>query len=268
MKMARMENKRISNNSLELRTPQPSLLKNTSSVLKWRAEREWERGLKGRRKSILNISFQSNVNNLCCLCFLLLLFIYLLLSFQQPAHFSKASWTGKLYQTFEFSFKRLSPCLFIYFSFFTLVLLLFGEAMKLWWEANLTRILLWWPQANANKEVSIKIRASFFFYSVFSHQNTLNGQLHAFTHPSINNRSNGSNNSTSPLMWKFVWGDSRCTWPWPPKERESGQVILFGTLNNSDFEKMKGESEMFLKKIFVCCSKLWTRQHLVPWNTK
>lgn len=128
MKMARMENKRISNNSLELRTPQPSLLKNTSSVLKWRVEREWARGLKGRRKSILNISFQSNVNNLCCLCFLLLLFIYLLLSFQQPAHFSKASWTGKLYQTFEFSFKRLSPCLFIYFSFFTLVLLLFGEA--------------------------------------------------------------------------------------------------------------------------------------------
>lgn len=119
--------------------------------------------------------------------------------------------------------------------------------MKLWWEANLTRILLWWPQANANKEVSIKICAS-FFYSVFSHQNTLNGQLHAFTHPSINNRSNGSNNSTSPLMWKFVRGDSRCTWPWPPKERESGQVILFGTLNNSDFEKMKGESEMFLKK--------------------
>lgn len=33
-------------------------------------------GLKGRRKSILNISFQSNVNNLCCLSFLSLLFIY------------------------------------------------------------------------------------------------------------------------------------------------------------------------------------------------
>lgn len=97
---------------------------NTSTVLKWRGERE----LKGRRKSILNISFQSNVNNLCCLCFLLLLFIYLLLSFQQPACFSKASWTGKLYKTFEFSFKRLSACLFIYFFFFTLVLLLFGEA--------------------------------------------------------------------------------------------------------------------------------------------
>lgn len=124
MKMVRLENKRISNNLLELRTPHPSPLKNTSSVLKWRAERE----LKGRRKSILNISFQSNVNNLCCLCFLLLLFIYLLLSFQQPARFSKASWTGKLYQTFEFSFKRLSPRLFIYFFFFTLVLLLFVEA--------------------------------------------------------------------------------------------------------------------------------------------
>lgn len=125
MKMARIDNKRTSNNSLELCTPQPSPLKNTSSVLKWR---EGGGELKGRRKSILNISFQSNVNNLCCLCFLLLLFIYLLLSFQQPARFSKASWTGKPYQTFEFSFKRLSPRLFIYFFFFTLVLLLFGEA--------------------------------------------------------------------------------------------------------------------------------------------
>ncbi len=124
MKMAWIDNKRTSNNSLELCTPQPSPLKNTSSVLKWRGKRE----LKGRRKSILNISFQSNVNNLCCLCFLLLLFIYLLLSFQQPARVSKASWTGKLYQTFEFSFKRLSARLFIYFFFFTLVLLLFGEA--------------------------------------------------------------------------------------------------------------------------------------------
>lgn len=124
MKMARIANKRISNNSLELCAHQPSPLKNTSSVLKWRGNRK----LKGRRKSILNISFQSNVNNLCCLCFLLLLFIYLLLSFQQPVCFSKASWTGKLYQTFEFSFKRLSPRLFIYFFFFTLVLLLFGEA--------------------------------------------------------------------------------------------------------------------------------------------
>lgn len=170
MKMARMENKRISNNSLELRTPQPSLLKNTSSVLKWRAEREWERGLKGRRKSILNISFQSNVNNLCCLCFLLLLFIYLLLSFQQPAHFSKASWTGKLYQTFEFSFKKaFSLFIYIFLLLYTcLVVIWWGEHMKLWWEANLTRILLWWPQANANKEVSIKICDSFFLQRLLS----------------------------------------------------------------------------------------------------
>lgn len=124
MKMARVEDKRISKNMLELRTPHPSSLKHTASVLKWRGERE----LKGRRKSILNISFQSNVNNLCCLCFLLLLFIYLLLSLPQPVRFSKASRRGKLYQTFEFSFKRLSPRLFIYFSSFTLVLLFFGEA--------------------------------------------------------------------------------------------------------------------------------------------
>lgn len=56
-------------------TLQPSPLQNTPGVLK------------GRRKSITNISFQSNVNNLCCLCFLLLLFIYLLLSFQKPVLF-------------------------------------------------------------------------------------------------------------------------------------------------------------------------------------
>lgn len=73
------------------------------------------RELKGRRKSILNISFQSNVNNLCCLCFLLLLFIYLLLSFQQPARFSKASWTGKPYQTLSLVSKGFLP-IYLYIS--------------------------------------------------------------------------------------------------------------------------------------------------------
>lgn len=113
--------------------------------------------LKGRRKSILNISFQSNVNNLCCLCFLLLLFIYLLLSFQLPARFSKASWTGKLYQTFEFSFKRLSPRLFIYFFFFTLVLLLFGEANIWSFDEKQTWHVFFsdWPQGNLNKLLNI-----------------------------------------------------------------------------------------------------------------
>lgn len=110
-KTMKIDNKRTSNNSLGLRTPQPSPLKNTCSVLEWR---RGERSLKGRRKSILNISFQSNVNNLCCLCFLLLLFIYLLLSFQQPARFSKASRTGKPYQTSELGFKRLSLHFYLY----------------------------------------------------------------------------------------------------------------------------------------------------------
>lgn len=65
-------------------------------------------------------------------------------------------------------------------------------------------------------------------------------------------------------MWKFVRGDSRCTWPWPPKERESGQVILFGTLNNSDFEKMKGESEMFLKKYLYVAQNFELDSTLYP----
>jgi len=94
MKTAQMEHKRISNKLAR------AAYTSAITAQKYTQCFEMKGGeLKGRRKSILNISFQSNVNNLCCLCFLLLLFIYLLLSFQQPARFSKASWTGKLYQT-------------------------------------------------------------------------------------------------------------------------------------------------------------------------
>lgn len=98
-----VDSKRTSNESVGPRAPQPSRLKNTQCF--WNEERT------ERRKSISNISFQFNVNNLCCLCFLLL-FIYLFTTFFSAAcllfFFSKASWTGKMYQTFEFSFKRLS----------------------------------------------------------------------------------------------------------------------------------------------------------------
>lgn len=67
-----------------------------------------------------------------CAFYYYYLFIYCFL-FQQPARFSKASWTGKLYQTFEFSFKRLSPrFIYIFLLLYTcLVVIWRGEHMKL-----------------------------------------------------------------------------------------------------------------------------------------
>lgn len=74
MKMARIDNKRTSNNSLELCTPQPSPLRNTSSVLKWRGGREsWKEDEKASWTSVFSLML---IIYVVCAFYYYYLFIY------------------------------------------------------------------------------------------------------------------------------------------------------------------------------------------------
>lgn len=136
MKMEK-KHKRISNRFPERRIPQPSLLKDSSIN-----EEEDEKASPTSVFSLMLIIYVVSA------FYYYYLFIYGVLS-RLPVRCSKASRTERLCQTFEFRFKRLSPRLFIHFSYFTLVPLLFGKRMQLWWEAGIFFTID--PKEKANK---------------------------------------------------------------------------------------------------------------------
>lgn len=69
---------------------------------------EMKRGLKDEKASPTSVFSLMLIIYVVCAFYYYYLFIYNFLFSSLPAFFSKASWTGKMYQTFEFSFKRLS----------------------------------------------------------------------------------------------------------------------------------------------------------------